>query len=285
MKTIYTLLIALLAIAPCFSQSFINGDFETNTASGCTYNLTDSAFNTKISNVTAFGKGYAASSGGFVGEIDMQTSNCFVNPQSGNWCLGLSSDVEPTSDAFALELTSNLIAGNTYELTFHLYGNSSFQNGVTNIEIGETLSDTTFGNFIDSITPDAGSWKRASIIFRATQNASHITVRTKIGQIGWTQVDSFAIAPSSMVSVQKYPNEGSIKIYPNPTSNQVTLDFQQQLSTGVVSIMNSSGQLLKRVYISNQKGLSLDLSAFPSGLYFIQMESDKVVESIKIVKE
>jgi hypothetical protein len=179
------------SINQCLCQSFINGDFESNTSVGCEYNLIDNLFNTRISNVTAFGKGYAWAFGGYVGEIDIQTSGCNITPQNGNWCLGLSSDTASTSDAITIELDSNLSAGINYELSFYIFGNTSFDNTLANIEVGESLSDTLFGKLISSITPETNKWKYVSMTFTAAQNSNYISVRTKAGIRGWTQIDNF----------------------------------------------------------------------------------------------
>ena len=64
------------------AQTFLNGSFETNTATGCSYNLSNSAFNDLMSNVNAFSVNYE--------QIDIHTSGCYVDPQDGNWCVGLA---------------------------------------------------------------------------------------------------------------------------------------------------------------------------------------------------
>ena len=186
-----TIVLFSFSINQCLCQSFINGDFEFNTSVGCDYNLTDSEFNTRISNVTAFGKGYSGA--GYFGEVDIQTSGCYIIPQNGNWCLGLQSDTAATSDAITIKLDSSLSLGITYELSFYIYGNTNFSSTTANIEIGESLTDTLFGILIDSITPDTNNWKFVSMTFTATQNSNYISVRTKVGIYGWTQIDNFSI--------------------------------------------------------------------------------------------
>lgn len=271
-------------INECVSQSFINGDFEINTSVDCDYNLVDSVFNTRISNITAFGKGYFPPAGGYVGETDLQTLGCYLDPQSGNWCIGLSSDTTSTSDAIAIELTTNLIAGNAYELSFYIYGNTSFHNALSNIEVGETQSDTLFGTLIDSISPDTNNWKHVLLVFTATQNSSHISVRTKIGMPGWTQIDNFSITPTT-TSVEEHNQKPVLIAYPSPASTNVNVEFHEYITSGVVSIISLSGQLLSKSRIDYNRDINLDLKSIPSGVYLIRIESDQFSESVRLIKK
>jgi len=266
----------------CCAQSFINGDFEDNTSLDCDYNLTDDEFNTKISNVFAFGKGYTSL--GYIGEVDIQTSGCYLDPQNGNWCLGLSSDTTSTSDAVTIELTTNLIAGNDYKLLFYTYGNTTFQSTLANIEIGETLTDSSFGVFIDSIVPDINVWKQVSLTFTATQNSNHISVRTKIGIRGWTQIDNFSIFPLT-TSVNEPNFKNNLIVYPNPADTEVNIDFQEHISSGFVTLSTASGKLLFTDKITDSSNIKFDLTKIPPGVYFVKIESKEMFSVSKFIRK
>lgn len=254
-------------------QGFFNGDFENNTATACDYNLTDDQFNTKVPNVTAFGKSLAIF--GNVGEIDLQTHNCLLNPQNGDWCLGLSSDMDTTSDAIAILLASDLVAGQSYSLSFYLYGNTNNLSTLTNIEVGESLSDTLFGTFIDSIAPDTNAWKQASMIFTASQNSRYITVRTKIASPGWTQIDNFTLTPLTTTPAANIDSHFELSLYPNPANDVLNLDFGSSAIEGVISIMNPMGQIIATQKVHRSQSVSLDVSAIPAGVYLIGVESEQ----------
>lgn len=288
-KMKYIILVTIVwfsfSINQCLCQSFINGDFEFNTSVGCDYNLIDSVFNTRISNVTAFGKGYAGSPGGYVGEIDIQTSGCYITPQNGNWCLGLASDTLTTSDAITIELDSSLSAGINYKLSFYIYGNTSFNSTMANIEIGETLSDTLFGILIDSITPDTNNWKFVSLTFTAAQNSNYISVRAKAGKYGWTQIDNFSISPSTMTSIEENNTKPKISVYPNPANTAINIRMEEDISSGFVSIINLSGQLLRKQEINSGQNFNFDLTTIPSGVYFMIIESDQFSDCKRFIRK
>lgn len=265
-----------------FAQSFINGDFEDNTAVSCEYNLSDIEFNSKINNVVAFGKAYI---GTYIGEIDFQTNSCYLDPQSGDWCLGLSSDTTQSSDALSIELSSNLVAGNTYEITCFVYGNTAVRETLALVEIGESLSDTIFGQQIYTATPDTNSWKEVKFTFTASQNSSHITVRTLIGVRGWTQIDNFSIQPATATAIDEAKNGLSMQVYPNPTTSNAMINFGKQITSGTVQLVNVSGQIQSVFELNNNQYLNIDLSKFPVGVYFANIVSNGQNETVVIHKE
>ncbi|MEZ5009512.1 MAG: T9SS type A sorting domain-containing protein [Chitinophagales bacterium] len=272
----------LLSINSSFTQSFINGDFEDNSAVSCEYNLTDIQFNSKINNVVAFGKAYQ---GSYVGEVDFQTNNCYLDPQNGDWCLGLSTDTTQSSDALSIELTANLTAGNDYELTCYIYGNTAYRETLANVEIGESMIDTAFGQLIYTAIPDTNSWKEVKFVFTANQNSSHISVRTKIGIRGWTQIDNFSIRPATTTDIAEHNYVKLMKAYPNPTVSKVMVDLGKNINTGSIKILNLNGQVQSVHEINNNQFLSLDLSDLPTGIYFAQAIFDQQNETLLIHKQ
>ncbi len=94
----------------------LNGSFETNTVlPGGEYNLTNSVFNSKITDVVAYSNGNNAD---------------FYNiGAEGDWSIALASDQRTTStESIAITLDSTLVLGQTYTVSFyqrHLGGNFS----------------------------------------------------------------------------------------------------------------------------------------------------------------
>ena len=133
------------------------------------------------------------------------------------------------------------------------------------------------------ITPDNNIWKHVSLIFIATQNSSHISVRTKIGTAGWTQVDNFTISP--MASVGEHEYKSNLIVYPNPANTYVNIDLQETISSGSASIINLSGQVLTTSEINYTENIHLDLRTIPSGVYFIRIESELFSDFVKFIKK
>ncbi|MFA4853644.1 MAG: DNRLRE domain-containing protein [Bacteroidales bacterium] len=79
----------------------------------------------------------------------------------------------------------------------------------------------------------------------------------------------------------KILNTNSLSVYPNPATNNLIIEAPQKAS---IEILNLQGQLIKTLAASSNK-TSVDVSAFPSGVYFIRVKTEKRVTIKKFVKE
>jgi len=185
------ILIFLLITSTSTSQSFLNGDFETNTASVCEYNLTDPLYNAMMSNSVSFGVNP---------QLDVQTSGCFITPQSGNWCVGLTSTSTTTTDqdALSIELDGTLSAGQPYDLSFYTFGNNDFFPVSDTIRVGVSSSPSTFGTEIAAILPAENIWENHLISFIPSgAGILYLTLQMDVNTTAsatWIQVDNFTIA-------------------------------------------------------------------------------------------
>ncbi len=76
-------------------------------------------------------------------------------------------------------------------------------------------------------------------------------------------------------------NASNITVYPNPAINNIKIETPQQ---AVIEITNMQGQLIKTIRADENK-ISIDVSALPSGVYFIKCITEKGIEIKKFVKE
>ena len=73
-----------------------------------------------------------------------------------------------------------------------------------------------------------------------------------------------------------------VSIYPNPTSSDVTLDLSG-LNARTVELFSANGQLLNTVVPADET-MTLSLSNYAAGIYFVRIHSDKAVTTQKIIK-
>lgn len=186
MKYVISLFYSLLPIIS-FAQTFLNGDFEQTTAIENQINLSNNSFTSQMPHTTAFG---------FRGNIDIIESKKYCGlAQHGNWFVAL---VAEGADAISMELSTPLIAGNEYIITFHDRGCNRY--GVPaypKIGISDTINH--FGILVyqgdDCINE---IWTRKIFKFTAPISARFITVQggsddPVLGSIDyWIQVDNFS---------------------------------------------------------------------------------------------
>jgi Secretion system C-terminal sorting domain len=87
------------------------------------------------------------------------------------------------------------------------------------------------------------------------------------------------IAYSKIVGITD-ATENQMKIYPNPASDFITIE---NVKTGVIDIVNVSGQLVQRLRSENAQGtkLEVDVSMFLNGIYFVKSDN----QVLRFVKE
>jgi hypothetical protein len=73
----------------------------------------------------------------------------------------------------------------------------------------------------------------------------------------------------------------NISVYPNPATNNLTIEAEQD---AVIEITNIQGQLIKTFAATGIK-TSIDVSAFPRGVYVVEMITESGVGVKKFVKE
>ena len=76
----------------------------------------------------------------------------------------------------------------------------------------------------------------------------------------------------------------SIKIYPNPAKNQITINVPQNIEIIHIELFNTTGKTIKTIHTSNINEV-LNLNNLPSGLYFLKINSKNNTETFKVVKK
>ncbi|MBK9108282.1 MAG: T9SS type A sorting domain-containing protein [Saprospiraceae bacterium] len=250
------------------AQQFRNGDFENVNAQSCVFNLSDKDFNKRMAYVYAFGKNNTGRMD--PGQIDIHTFDCFVDPQSNKFCIGLAGESYTglTSDAVALELDKELEPGEMYALRFYLFGNTTNHDTIAEVYIGESLSDTLFGIFIDTAFPQRMTWVEVHKIFKATQNSKYITIKNKVGHRSWNQIDNFRLTHITKID-DKATQNSDIYLFPNPAHGLVQIKNLIEPLPVKIEIYDSNGRL-KVVY----QTMDFDISGLEKGIYIVKIYSE-----------
>ncbi|MCB0819605.1 MAG: T9SS type A sorting domain-containing protein [Bacteroidetes bacterium] len=258
----------IVAIICCFKlsgQGFINGDFENNETDTCVFNLTNSSFNSTVENVYSFG---------IEEQPDVQTDTCYVTPQSGDWCIGLSARPSGGHDAIALELTSSLVPDQFYELKFWTFGNTSFHPLLDSLKIGLSSQNSAFGNRIYTTLAEQSAWQEHTILFQSDSAYSFITVEMKEDfNSGWVQIDNFSISNSTggFADLNSYNH---LQIFPNPASEVVNFKVESNTKIAQFSIFTTSGKIAFEGLITNSDGFKIDIGNLPNGVYVVKVSTD-----------
>jgi subtilisin family serine protease len=95
-------------------------------------------------------------------------------------------------------------------------------------------------------------------------------------------IPDFQLALNNALSVNQNESN-SFVLFPNPTQNQVSIQFFNAVLNVNFTLYNSLGQLVLSKNNVNQNQ-TLDLSFLNSGMYYYKMQGDSFSKSGKIIK-
>ena len=175
----------LLMSGKMYAQSFLNGSFEINTSSACNYNLSNATFTSLVANTVAYGTG---------AELDIlgPGGSCpYGVPECGNWHIGMAYPSTGNPDAFTMQLSAPLIAGNSYTMSFWDQGDGTYPPGGP-IQIGvSTVPGATGTPVYTGPLPTTNVWNQRIFTFVAPNNGMYISVEATAWR--WTHVDDFVL--------------------------------------------------------------------------------------------
>lgn len=91
--------------------------------------------------------------------------------------------------------------------------------------------------------------------------------------------------PLQYAAVQKNDQDYAITAYPNPTSGTIFLETDLFASFESMLVTNSLGQKINPEIILSDSQLEIDLSKFPSGIYFVTLTNEHGKFTQKIFKQ
>ena len=249
-------------VSACGSYTWINGvtyNTSTNTptmiltnAGGCdsivTLNLTIGAANSSIDSVTACG--------------------------SYTWIDGINYTNSTNSPTYTLTNAAGCDSVITLHLTINTVDVSIATSGLT-MTAGANGATYQWINCSNNASISGAN----SQSYTAIANGDYAVVVTQNGCS-----DTSACVTISTVGIEEVSIADNVLIYPNPTRNNVSIEFGD-LQNVDLKILSITGKLiLIEENISSNK-YQFDMTEHPAGVYFIEVESEGIIERFKLVKE
>jgi gliding motility-associated-like protein len=165
------------------AQTILNGDFENNTAGFDQINLPNASYNSYMPDNFAFGS---------YGDMDIISSATYCGlAQSGSWYVALTGGV---TDAITMTLSTPLVAGETYTLTFWDRGCIGFSTSSPPVQIGVSDVNNSIGTIVfTAASPVESVWTMRTATFVAPIDGLYISASCPTGGLSdWVQIDNFS---------------------------------------------------------------------------------------------
>ena len=101
--------------------------------------------------------------------------------------------------------------------------------------------------------------------------------------VGGFDLDAIGVIHFNPTGISENEHEIPLSIYPNPTQNTIHIDLESKANC-TYQIISLNGKLLMNGELNN-KSNELDASTLKSGIYFIQIQSDKKNIVKKLIKQ
>jgi hypothetical protein len=88
----------------------------------------------------------------------------------------------------------------------------------------------------------------------------------------------------SSSNLNVYEESSKIKLYPNPTKDKIKVDLGIINNEPIhVQLMNADGKVLNKFY-SKGTNLTIDLSVYERGVYYLAIDSESGTEFFKVMR-
>jgi hypothetical protein len=157
---------------------------------------------------------------------------------------------------------------------------------------GADMSTSSTGPMITAFVPGAADWRTEMFPLNGF-NKSNVVVKFVVTNDNGNNLylDNINLMQGNAVGIKKQQASALIvSLYPNPTSGLTNINVQSpQAGEGLLSVTNLLGQTVhtQPVHISEgSNSLQLDASAFPTGVYHVQISTPggSVIKKLNISK-
>jgi len=97
---------------------------------------------------------------------------------------------------------------------------------------------------------------------------------------------TITVVPEGSLNTDTFTFDEAISIYPNPSSNQIYLDYKAMYNDALsITIINTIGQVVKTVEDYSSSDQAINIADLDSGLYIIRIAQDSEFVTKKLIVE
>jgi hypothetical protein len=216
--------------------------------------------------------------------------NYYVSSWGNNKLNKFDASLTGTHTVLPTVLSSPADIDCRFETTSDVVGNTNSNNTITLTQIDLPVAEIVYGNASLTTTQTFQSYQwylDGGLISGATEQTYTPTIQGVyyciVSQNNCSVPSNEITAP--FLSNSSFTAGNKIKLYPNPSSDLVTVSFDG-IFEGNYTIINALGQtvLTEKGNTANEKTLKISISNLKAGHYILQMNMDGVMQNIKFLK-
>jgi hypothetical protein len=222
-----------------------------------------------------------------------QNSEIYTVPTIDNaatyiWTLPAGAAGTSSTNEISVHFGASAIPGNITVNGSNSCGYSAISTLAITVNVKpEAPTITQNVNILHSNALNGNQWYNSSQLINAAVNQDY-TVMSNDLYYDIVSIDGCNSEPSNSINVVTIgvditSNNKSIEVYPNPVSNELTIEVKGSADRTDFEILNLAGQIVFKGSVLERT--VVQTTTFPSGLYIIKLENGKTFEFKKIVKE
>ena len=188
---------------------------------------------------------------------------------------------------------SILTMPDTYKDTLHtIHGCDSLVEIILNVisvdtsvtQIGNILvanASSAFFQWIDCINNDSIIEGATQAGFVVPDSGSYAVIVTQKTQIECIDTSS---CYELTVNVIENSFESSIRVYPNPVTNELSIDLNKIYIDILIQLFSINGEEIFREVYSQTRNININMSLIPKGMYLLTIQNNENRAMLKIVK-
>lgn len=217
------------------------------------------------------------------GDIWCHTSARLYEFSGGSW----SNVVVPQLDGVSLQcinMTSDLQGNIWWGSYLGLWTNDY---SVCNLFVGEGIVSQVEGQLVVSDEDATYQWKDCTTNLEIPDSTNREFTPPQTGSYSVDVVTNGCTVTSDCFSFEEIVTgltsleESNFQLFPNPATNQVTIDVGKSVGTAIISVVGSNGAIGFERTIVNQRNFTLSTRGFHSGVYFVVVQSGASAPHVK----
>ena len=198
-------------------------------------------------------------------------ASCWIYSRGINLTAGISTTVtlyeRNYNDTGATKTAS-------YRVSYGIDQTAASQTTIIGTETG--LSNTTYALKTYTFTPATTGIYYFGIQHITPANASTTLLHALL-------IDNFSVTQASLAT--ETFSDDKISVFPNPANKTITISNSENINISEITIVDLNGRIIKTQKFSNISNIEISLTDLTSGIYLMNINTDKGIVTKKIVKE